>query len=664
MVKRLLLLGLVAFALSAQAQYQLTNSNFEKWESVTSSATNSEGQEPISWSSFLDGTGILASAASYNQLYKSTETRPGSTGSYSARLTSRAVTLGLLTLAVAQGNLTNGCINMGSRTATDGAGNYNYLNASEDDEGELVRPDQYMSFKGKPDAISVWVKFKGKKNYGNISAYLTTNGYFQDPEGYNEDDVDATKVAYAKNTELLSNDTWTQYIIPFEYTSTKTVRRALVSFSTCATPGGGDASDYMYVDDVEMIYYSELDETKSKYDGNLITFDENHANNTDFKSVVFDESKLSLVSTGKHATVTHVFNRDTGVLTITVKGNNYSEDSQNFHTYTIQFYAPQVASTKDYSENLYVYMKVISSGAENTNGPQEATFTVETMDNGVINFKLNNFILNGDNSGDDMYVGNIAVSNLTVNADNTFTYTGNIKIEAGTTSLPEGKTWMGPTLGDIPLVLSGKIINENLILVSIDINIVVQYVVVHLGYDRAVLSVSDAKYGTFAAPVDITLPSGVTAYKVTSVDNTGVLELTKAAEAGETLTAGTAVVVASESPASAEAYFYTTETSTTTDLLTGVYEATDIKSGYVLQNQSGEVGFYRVDSEITVPANRCYLTARAGVKALVFPDGTQTSISAIQANDEKAVMYDLSGRRVSKATKGIYITNGKKVLVK
>ena len=101
-------------------------------------------------------------------------------------------------------------------------------------------------------------------------------------------------------------------------------------------------------------------------------------------------------------------------------------------------------------------------------------------------------------------------------------------------------------------------------------------------------------------------------------------------------------------------------------LLTGVYEDTKITSGYVLQNLDNKVAFYLVDSEITVPANRCYLdldnNVSAPVKALAFPDGTLTSISEIQAADEKAVIYDLSGRRVSKATKGIYIINGKKVI--
>ena len=145
------------------------------------------------------------------------------------------------------------------------------------------------------------------------------------------------------------------------------------------------------------------------------------------------------------------------------------------------------------------------------------------------------------------------------------------------------------------------------------------------------------------------------------------MELTKAADAGETLAAGTAVVVASESPASAEAYFYTTEESTTTNYLTGVYKVTTAPVGsYVLQNLSSGVAFYQVATgqQPTVGANRCYLTTTVNVKALAFPDGTMTSISEIQAADEKAVIYDLSGRRVSKATKGIYITNGKKFLVK
>ena len=48
------------------------------------------------------------------------------------------------------------------------------------------------------------------------------------------------------------------------------------------------------------------------------------------------------------------------------------------------------------------------------------------------------------------------------------------------------------------------------------------------------------------------------------------------------------------------------------------------------------------------------------VKAITFSiaDGIASPLS----ETEEGVIYDLSGRRVEKATKGIYIINGKKVL--
>ena len=42
---------------------------------------------------------------------------------------------------------------------------------------------------------------------------------------------------------------------------------------------------------------------------------------------------------------------------------------------------------------------------------------------------------------------------------------------------------------------------------------------------------------------------------------------------------------------------------------------------------------------------------------------TVTGINGIDI-DADAVIYDLSGRRVLKAVKGIYIVNGKKVVIK
>lgn len=66
-------------------------------------------------------------------------------------------------------------------------------------------------------------------------------------------------------------------------------------------------------------------------------------------------------------------------------------------------------------------------------------------------------------------------------------------------------------------------------------------------------------------------------------------------------------------------------------------------------------------------ANKAYLAvpSRTSVKANLWFGGVETSISAPEAlNAENGVIYNLNGQRVSSATKGIYIKNGKKYFVK
>lgn len=86
------------------------------------------------------------------------------------------------------------------------------------------------------------------------------------------------------------------------------------------------------------------------------------------------------------------------------------------------------------------------------------------------------------------------------------------------------------------------------------------------------------------------------------------------------------------------------------------------------------VGFYWMNATgtaFTNGAHKAYLklakSTLVGSQAVNgFPfNGTTTGIEQIEAGaDAKNAIYDLSGRRVNKAAKGIYILNGKKVLVK
>ena len=62
---------------------------------------------------------------------------------------------------------------------------------------------------------------------------------------------------------------------------------------------------------------------------------------------------------------------------------------------------------------------------------------------------------------------------------------------------------------------------------------------------------------------------------------------------------------------------------------------------------------------------RSYIPAGGvGVKTLniLLSDGTITGLTPALSEEREAVIYDLAGRRVQKATKGLYIVNGKKIL--
>ncbi|MBQ7683093.1 MAG: hypothetical protein IJT48_01280, partial [Bacteroidaceae bacterium] len=84
---------------------------------------------------------------------------------------------------------------------------------------------------------------------------------------------------------------------------------------------------------------------------------------------------------------------------------------------------------------------------------------------------------------------------------------------------------------------------------------------------------------------------------------------------------------------------------------------------YVLAEKDGVVGFYKAEG--TIPAGKAYIEyAGAGVKAFFLGDATGLTQTLSQGEGEPAAVYDLSGRRVEKPGKGIYIVNGKLRTVK
>ncbi len=187
-----------------------------------------------------------------------------------------------------------------------------------------------------------------------------------------------------------------------------------------------------------------------------------------------------------------------------------------------------------------------------------------------------------------------------------------------------------------------------------------------------------ASYGTLILPFDYDLSTDgkLTAYTVSSITEDGDDATLNLSEGSTSIAANTPYIIGgTEGEYSFIGIPTNTEDSYTSDYLTGVLETTtapNTGSTYVLQNQTEASGlaFYLVNSsDITVGAYHCYLNYPAATAKLVvyFPDNDiATRIDAVETEETAGseAIYDLSGRRVAKAQKGIYIVNGKKMVIK
>ena len=90
---------------------------------------------------------------------------------------------------------------------------------------------------------------------------------------------------------------------------------------------------------------------------------------------------------------------------------------------------------------------------------------------------------------------------------------------------------------------------------------------------------------------------------------------------------------------------------------------------YVLAVENEVVGFYRKKDVFNVYNNKAYLNVPASdatARAIYFDFGGETGVDEVKTENGnvKTDMYDLAGRRVKKAQKGVYIVNGKVQVVK
>ena len=193
-------------------------------------------------------------------------------------------------------------------------------------------------------------------------------------------------------------------------------------------------------------------------------------------------------------------------------------------------------------------------------------------------------------------------------------------------------------------------------------------------------SITNAGYSTFYVPAKVEIPEGVKAYYITSEGvNDGFVSLT---EITGVVPANTAVVLEG---AGGEYTFNVSDADAAAvsgNLLKGTFASTNVtENAYVLSNPAEGVGLYKAATrEVSHSggtsvvflnnAGKAYLPASAlpaaaqASNGFRFGEGTTGIENVVTENGAKAI-FDLTGRRVEAiSAPGIYIVNGKKVLVK
>ena len=184
----------------------------------------------------------------------------------------------------------------------------------------------------------------------------------------------------------------------------------------------------------------------------------------------------------------------------------------------------------------------------------------------------------------------------------------------------------------------------------------------------AIAASTDKSFGTIMLPFAInSLPNGAKAY---SLENNVVWgEDIHATEVSSIAANTPTIVTAKGTYAANNVAIAATESSYENGQLVGTYKSMEaIENSYVLQKHDDRVAFYLVNNtKPTVKPFRAYIkpqTTNAKQFIKVVFDGEATGIKEITSDNTKAEIFDLSGRRVAKAQKGVYIINGKKVIKK
>ena len=182
------------------------------------------------------------------------------------------------------------------------------------------------------------------------------------------------------------------------------------------------------------------------------------------------------------------------------------------------------------------------------------------------------------------------------------------------------------------------------------------------------VSVTDAGYATYATKYNVEVPENndVKVMTVKVNDDNSTITLNEI-PANTVIPAGTGILVKA---AQGDYNFVVTSKAGTTldnDLKVAKEAVTSDGAKYFALTtlSDGKVGFAKVANGVNIPAGKAYLEVTKGSPAKFFGlDGEATGINSVKTAKADGAYYTLEGVKTTKPVKGLYIHNGKKIVVK
>lgn len=201
-----------------------------------------------------------------------------------------------------------------------------------------------------------------------------------------------------------------------------------------------------------------------------------------------------------------------------------------------------------------------------------------------------------------------------------------------------------------------------------DTNIILDYILLEKVTSEDV-AVSAVKFATYVPVINVVAPADVKVYTAKVNEAKSAVVLTEV-PAGSVIAKGTPVLVGAE----AGSYNFAASADETTTVADNDLKAAaaDTKGNgstiYALVEQNGEAVFAPLKEGVPVSVGHAYLELPAASAARFYSiqfGGETTGINEVNAAAKAdGAYYTLQGVKTSKAAKGIYIHNGKKVVIK